>query len=523
MTTATKTSNLPIRAYTDGSALILKRVPFANGKFYDIRICEYDRKEKLIAIDEKTPLSPVTLGKIQRAVARMFAGCHNDPSQYTIWYKNQPESCILENFQSDQPMELINETNDEDAIAVVEGAREIYQYLLPQIRTAMTSDSDVQLVSHPTRISESEKKRWRERGEAQVELDTPENLTPSSVQFPDDSIDESLSPLKKAPIRPTEEGNMAAPPVASAISPDSPDPEDRRVFNLLDTIPLNFQGQTYKYSDLYEYRLEKDRDRDYDWPPVCDALQNVIANPRGSDEKEIRAWLEKLYLEACRFYAYKSGRGQKESAARVVLMFLARVNTDDYFNHLMKIEPMVGIRIRQTDVVIEQGDITRATGVKAIVNAANRKCLGGEGVDGAIHKAAGPMLREECEFLDEDENGDRCKTGDAVLTHSANLHSRGIDYVIHAVGPNKAEHGIDIDLLKKTYKSALEVARENGIRTIAFPAISTKIYGHPLKQSTEAALEAITEYLEEHPGSFDTIKLIFFTQEDYAVATSVIN
>ena len=156
---------------------------------------------------------------------------------------------------------------------------------------------------------------------------------------------------------------------------------------------------------------------------------------------------------------------------------------------------MKELQVSHTTLHVLKGDITRCE-VAAIVNAANESLLGGGGVDGAIHRAAGPELLAACRLL----NG--CRTGEAKLTPGFQLKAAS---VIHTVGPvwRGGTHG-EADLLASCYQKSLELADSNGIHTLAFPAISTGIYGYPLSQATKIAVGTVKTYLENHPQTLIT-------------------
>jgi O-acetyl-ADP-ribose deacetylase (regulator of RNase III) len=146
-------------------------------------------------------------------------------------------------------------------------------------------------------------------------------------------------------------------------------------------------------------------------------------------------------------------------------------------------------------------DITTLA-VDSIVNAANNSLLGGGGVDGAIHRAAGPELYDECETLDG------CETGSAKITDGYELPAKK---VIHAVGPvywSTKQHGKHAELLSGCYRRSLELAVDNGLKSIAFSALSTGVYGYPSEEASHVALNTVREFLEEGKG--DEMERIIF-------------
>ena len=163
-------------------------------------------------------------------------------------------------------------------------------------------------------------------------------------------------------------------------------------------------------------------------------------------------------------------------------------------------------------MVVVQGDITRQK-VDAIVNAANERLRGGGGVDGAIHRAAGPKLLEECIQIGG------CPTGEARITKGYQLPAR---YVIHTVGPvwQSGSQG-EPEILASCYRKSLELAAANGVRTIAFPGISTGVYGYPLEAATRVALTTVKRCLADLPG-IEEIRFVTFGEQATAVAERVL-
>lgn len=156
-------------------------------------------------------------------------------------------------------------------------------------------------------------------------------------------------------------------------------------------------------------------------------------------------------------------------------------------------------------IEILRGDLTQQS-VDAIVNAANQKMLGGGGVDGAIHRAAGPKLLEACRRLPEVAPGVRCPTGEARITPGFGLPAR---HVIHAVGPVYRGRPSDAALLGSAYRSALELAVEHGLRSIAFPAISCGVYGYPLDQAAQISIAVA----RDDDWALDEIRFVLFSDD----------
>jgi O-acetyl-ADP-ribose deacetylase (regulator of RNase III) len=156
------------------------------------------------------------------------------------------------------------------------------------------------------------------------------------------------------------------------------------------------------------------------------------------------------------------------------------------------------------------GDITKQD-VDAIVNAANSSLLGGGGVDGAIHRAGGPAILEECREIRRTQYPQGLPVGEAVITTAGNLPSQ---FVIHTVGPIYGQHhGREAELLGACYKNSLRLAAQKSLASIAFPAISTGVYGYPLAEAAVASSQAISEFLTTD-GILNEIRLVFFKESD---------
>ncbi len=164
-------------------------------------------------------------------------------------------------------------------------------------------------------------------------------------------------------------------------------------------------------------------------------------------------------------------------------------------------------QVGNTKLILVRGDITTQE-TEAIVNAANSSLLGGAGVDGAIHRAGGPQILEECKKIRAKQEG--CPTGEAVITTGGLLKAK---YVIHTVGPiwrggNQSEE----KLLINAYQSSLAIAKEKGIRSLSFPSISTGAYGYPIQAAARVALSTTGDFLTEH--DFEEVRFVLFSDRD---------
>ncbi len=157
---------------------------------------------------------------------------------------------------------------------------------------------------------------------------------------------------------------------------------------------------------------------------------------------------------------------------------------------------------------IQRGDLTKQA-VDAIVNAANERMLGGGGVDGAIHRAAGPALRDACLEVPEVRPGVRCPTGEARITPGFDLPAR---WVIHTVGPVYSGTPRDAELLASSFRASLTLAVDRELRSVAFPAISCGVYGYPLDEAASIAHEVVSE----RAWDLDEIRFVLFSEAVHA-------
>jgi O-acetyl-ADP-ribose deacetylase (regulator of RNase III) len=164
-----------------------------------------------------------------------------------------------------------------------------------------------------------------------------------------------------------------------------------------------------------------------------------------------------------------------------------------------------------TALTLIRGDITQQD-TDSIVNAANSSLLGGGGVDGAIHRAGGPQILEECKAIRAKQG--ECPTGEAVITSGGQLKAR---YVIHTVGPvwHGGKHRED-ELLGNAYRNSLRLAAQNKVQTVAFPSISTGVYGFPIERASKIAFRVVADFAKENP-QLNEVRFVVFSQKDFDV------
>ncbi len=167
-------------------------------------------------------------------------------------------------------------------------------------------------------------------------------------------------------------------------------------------------------------------------------------------------------------------------------------------------------RFMKGRVVVKVGDITKED-ADALVNAANSSLMGGGGVDGAIHRAGGPEIIKECREIRRAQYPDGLPTGQAVITTAGKMTAK---HVIHTVGPVYGRGGREkAELLADCYRNSLDLAAEKGLKVIAFPAISTGIYGYPLDEAAQVSSQAIEKFLNSD-SSIQEVRLVFFSRGD---------
>ena len=175
------------------------------------------------------------------------------------------------------------------------------------------------------------------------------------------------------------------------------------------------------------------------------------------------------------------------------------------------------VMVNQTRLAIIQGDITKQT-TDAIVNAANPGLMGGGGVDGAIHRAGGPAILEECKQIVARQG--RLPTGKAVITTGGNLRAK---YVIHTVGPiwQGGSRG-EAALLESAYRDSLKLAAEHNLTSVSFPSISTGAYGYPVAEASRVAITAVVSFLREQVTSVKEVVFVLFDSRTYQAYSSAL-
>ena len=174
-------------------------------------------------------------------------------------------------------------------------------------------------------------------------------------------------------------------------------------------------------------------------------------------------------------------------------------------------------KIGKATLELIQGDITNVD-ADAIVNAANSSLLGDGGVDGAIHRKGGPKILEECRLIRANEWPDGLPTGKAVITSGGNLKAK---YVIHTVGPVwMGGFHVEAELLKQAYRNSLKLAAAKGLKSIAFPSISTGAYGYPTEEAAGVALAAVKDFLEKE-DKLEKVTFVLFSDRDSEIYVKV--
>jgi len=168
----------------------------------------------------------------------------------------------------------------------------------------------------------------------------------------------------------------------------------------------------------------------------------------------------------------------------------------------------IEVKIEGTTLSLVKGDIINES-TDAIVNAANTRLSGGEGVDGAIHKAGGPEIMEECAAIGS------CSTGSAIITTAGKLKAKK---VIHTVGPiYKDGRHREAELLTDAYRASMRLAALNGLKSVAFPSVSTGAFGYPIKEASLIAMMTVTDAIKKHKGAFTLVRFVLYSDFDYQI------
>ena len=257
---------------------------------------------------------------------------------------------------------------------------------------------------------------------------------------------------------------------------------------------ISVRQQFSKLSADESKRLGSKTELRSDWDEVKLSLMKKIVRAKFTQHRYLAEWLletgEKELKEGNTwkdtFWGIDLKTGDGENHLGKILMDLRKDFKENGLPEETESPKIKYDSVARMSVVL--GDITQSDSL-CIVNAANNTLLGGGGVDGAIHMAAGPELLEECRTL----NG--CETGEAKITKGYNLKAK---YIIHTVGPRYPQKGCEM-LLKKAYRNSMELAKTYRLNSIAFPAISTGIYSYPKKEATKIAVEAVYEWMLNNP------------------------